>query len=864
MNLAIDGDGTLYYFDNQVLKVDYQTFRAGTYTHHTVGSVNDRGSTDIAVDAEHNVYWVDCAGDGEVSPALIFPLNPSSSSYSASIYEFGVTQSSFVYGQQCGVAGNNNGGYWMSDQPPDANANGAIYYFTPTSSTFSNGGYTAQEFTAPFSGVVGPIRLDSQGNVYFANLSGIGTPGIYKISVSPSLTYPATTSGAVSSSKDLVFANLGTSSLTLNYTDNPSFIENISANNANGLPDCLAGADFISGVNCVYRTEFAPPSNASGLLTGNIDFDNNSVNSFHYHVPVQCTANHPLPTVTSISPSNGDSKGGTTVTITGTYLGDATGVTFNSTPATSVTQISATQLAAVAPAGTADSYATISVTNPGGTGTSSSNVWHWDALPSTTSSTLTLSQSSIVQNGTTTLTATILGASGSSAPNQPLSNAVVTFNSSNQNVAAPAQAITNASGVATATISGIFPGTTTFTATVEGVTLAAAPVLTVAPPTVAVGTTLSGLSANVVFTRTGVPAGFTVLSKNNAGEFSFGSDSCSTGASLSVGATCTVSYTFTPLAPGLRQGSITIANSAGNVLGQTFVPGIGSGSQGLFTKPVISVVPTAHTNIPSAAIDDAGNVYYTNQTAETVSKINPRGSITVLASGINTVTGVAVDGAGNVFYGSYGANEVYELFGGSGTPQPIASVTSPDIGMATDGAGNIYVSSPQQVIKIDAVTHATTKVGSATGYVPGVAVDATGNVFYTDTSNNLIYRTPAGSTTGTVIVSSGLTSPRGLTVNPAGDLYVASQNAQTVTRVHGISAQDVQDSNATRIVLVRRANNLSSTQRSRKHVCLHRRNARQDVSGCSDHHAASLWTADFWCNTCPGRREGVKGEGDAP
>jgi hypothetical protein len=96
---------------------------------------------------------------------------------------------------------------------------------------------------------------------------------------------------------------------------------------------------------------------------------------------------------------------------------------------------------------------------------------------------------------------------------------------------------------------------------------------------------------------------------------------------------------------------------------------------------------------------------------------------------------------------------------------------------------NIYVSSPQEVIKIDAITHATTKVGAASGYVPGVAVDSSGNVYYTDTSNNLIYRTPAGSTTGTAVVSSGLNAPRGITVDPAGDLYVTSQNGGTLTRL---------------------------------------------------------------------------------
>ncbi len=76
------------------------------------------------------------------------------------------------------------------------------------------------------------------------------------------------------------------------------------------------------------------------------------------------------PAVTSISPSNGPTTGGTSVTITGSSFTGATSVTFGSINATSFTVISATQISAVAPPG---SLGTVDVTVRTSAGTSAVN-----------------------------------------------------------------------------------------------------------------------------------------------------------------------------------------------------------------------------------------------------------------------------------------------------------------------------------------------------------------------------------------------------------------------------------------------------------------------------------------------------------
>ncbi|MFF1962504.1 IPT/TIG domain-containing protein [Streptomyces sp. NPDC058232] len=72
-----------------------------------------------------------------------------------------------------------------------------------------------------------------------------------------------------------------------------------------------------------------------------------------------------LPTLTGVSPNQGPTTGGTTVTLTGTNLGDVTAVRFGGT-ATAFTIVSATQITATAPTGSTGAVQ-VTVTSPGGT-----------------------------------------------------------------------------------------------------------------------------------------------------------------------------------------------------------------------------------------------------------------------------------------------------------------------------------------------------------------------------------------------------------------------------------------------------------------------------------------------------------------
>jgi hypothetical protein len=81
---------------------------------------------------------------------------------------------------------------------------------------------------------------------------------------------------------------------------------------------------------------------------------------------ITAPATVPAPTVTELSPTHGPAAGGNTVTIKGTGFTDANAVHFGAATATSVAVVSATEVTAKAPAGTAGSTVDVSVTTPEG------------------------------------------------------------------------------------------------------------------------------------------------------------------------------------------------------------------------------------------------------------------------------------------------------------------------------------------------------------------------------------------------------------------------------------------------------------------------------------------------------------------
>jgi sugar lactone lactonase YvrE len=255
----------------------------------------------------------------------------------------------------------------------------------------------------------------------------------------------------------------------------------------------------------------------------------------------------------------------------------------------------------------------------------------------------------------------------------------------------------------------------------------------------------------------------------------------------------------------------------------------------------------AQLDLPSAvAVDSAGNLYIADSNNNRIRRVTAAGVISTVAgrrtagfSGdagpataaqLNFPSGVAVDSAGNLYIADYGNSRIRKVtaagvistvagngtfgFSGDGGPATAAQLNFPS-GVAVDSAGNLYIadSNNNRIRRATAAGVITTMVGSGTAGFSGDggpataaqlnnprggAVDSAGNLYIADSNNNRIRRvtavgvitTVAGNGTrggfsgdGGPATAAQLNNPSGVTVEAAGNLYIADSNNNRIRRV---------------------------------------------------------------------------------
>ncbi len=199
------------------------------------------------------------------------------------------------------------------------------------------------------------------------------------------------------------------------------------------------------------------------------------------------------------------------------------------------------------------------------------------------------------------------------------------------------------------------------------------------------------------------------------------------------------------------------------------------------------------------ALDDSGNVYISDQGNDRVLKLSPDGQFiaSVGADGqLQDPASIAVDAAGNIYLAvasggwvrklDNSGRQVSDFSGASLGERPFAAAAD----LAVDAAGNIYVADGvwDNVQQYDATGDLVRKLVTVTpGDTPtrlpvAVAVDHLGAVYAVNEVNPRLWKfAPSGELLASLGTDqTGLVEPRGLAVDPAGNIYVADAAANAV------------------------------------------------------------------------------------
>lgn len=268
----------------------------------------------------------------------------------------------------------------------------------------------------------------------------------------------------------------------------------------------------------------------------------------------------------------------------------------------------------------------------------------------------------------------------------------------------------------------------------------------------------------------------------------------------------------------LNNNAQTVMTLAGSTTG--YANGIGVAAQ--FQSPI------------GIVIDAGGNVYIADRLNNRIRKITPAGVVSTFAGsgnfsfadGTGTLAkffqpeGLAIDASGNLFVADTYNNRIRKitpsgvvttLAGGTlGYADGMGAAAQFDLpcALTLDALGNIYVAdtSNNRIRKVTAGGVVTTLAGSTAGYVDGtgtsalfhyptgIAIDAIGNLYIADSHNDRIRKinivgivsTLAGSTYGYANgtgTSAQFATPYSIAIDTAGDLYVSDRDNNSIRKV---------------------------------------------------------------------------------
>jgi sugar lactone lactonase YvrE len=233
------------------------------------------------------------------------------------------------------------------------------------------------------------------------------------------------------------------------------------------------------------------------------------------------------------------------------------------------------------------------------------------------------------------------------------------------------------------------------------------------------------------------------------------------------------------------------------------------------------------------SVDSAGNVYIADWASGNILKVSPGGVMTTVWNNINFPEDVAVDSSGNLYIADSRDNRVLKVNPSTGSMVNVAGTGKPGYdgegsansvklnnpaGVVLDSGGNVYIAdqSNHRVRKVTPDGTISTVAGTGIAGFSGdggpavnaqinnpvhIAVDSAGNLYITDYYNNRIRKVSANGTITTIAGSSSdsrggfsgdggpataaqLTTPAGVAVDAAGNVYIADSGNHRIRRIN--------------------------------------------------------------------------------
>jgi large repetitive protein len=300
-----------------------------------------------------------------------------------------------------------------------------------------------------------------------------------------------------------------------------------------------------------------------------------------------------------------------------------------------------------------------------------------------------------------------------------------------------------------------------------------------------------------------------------------GTGSCNTNGfahTYSAGDSCTVNVTFTPTRPGLRFGGVTLSTSGGTLIGNAYVNGVGVGPQVIYPPGVQTMLGSGFTDPSGVSEDGNGNIFVSNNLPD---PSGTGGGLYEILAGSGTVVqigtfpfsqDVSVDGSGNVFLAS-NRDTISEIMAVNGvlpaspvirtiySGAPFSSIN----GMKVDQNGDVLVANSLAsagttgIYMIPAVqgsipaTPTPVEIGAGDFMAPtGVAMDASGDIFVSDQTNNAVYEMLAvngtvPATPTVVTIGSGLNQPTNVALDANGDVFVPDYGNHLIKEILAVN-----------------------------------------------------------------------------